>query len=343
MPDRDLIAIDNEALLIASGSPSGTPGNPIINNSDTPNGTVFEYVGGFTPVTVVIDDRPGRGSNPNILEDDLPNRHRVVDGGGLVDNGTRVESESRIDLRALNDQGQPTGPLISVYVFSKDGQTSDIWGMGLTQPLIPGKSYVKISGSNNGDIRYDQFVPCFTAGTLLRTPDGPRAIETLRKGDRIWTEAEPEAVIRWVGARRVDGTGALAPIRFAPGALGNSRTLSVSPAHRMLMRTWQAELLFGLPEVLVAAKHLTALPGVTRAPQASVTYCHLLVDGHAIVEAEGCLSESLYPGEVAQDGLDWMAQLELRQIFPELFAQGPGTTAAPCLRAHEAAALLGAG
>jgi hypothetical protein len=30
------------------------------------------------------------------------------------------------------------------------------------------------------------FGTCFTAGTLIRTPDGDRPIETLRAGDKVW-------------------------------------------------------------------------------------------------------------------------------------------------------------
>ena len=43
---RTFVAFDNDAMKIAVGSPSGAPGAPIINNSDTPNGTIFLYTGG---------------------------------------------------------------------------------------------------------------------------------------------------------------------------------------------------------------------------------------------------------------------------------------------------------
>ena len=50
------------------------------------------------------------------------------------------------------------------------------------------------------------------------------------------------------------------------GALGNGlprRDLLVSRQHRMLVRSSIAGRMFGDKEVLVAAHHLTALPGVT--------------------------------------------------------------------------------
>lgn len=342
MPRRELLALDNEVLQIAASSPTGTPGAAIINNSDTPNGTIFVYQGG-APVTVAIDDIRGRGNDTRQFDDDDPNRHVVLDGAGLVADGTRVESESRITLRALDENGNLVGDRIDIFVFSQNGVAQDIWGIGLTAPLEPGVSYVKVAGSNNGDSDYRDFVPCFMAGTRIRTPDGLRPVEALRPGDRVWTRDDPEARIRWVGQTVVDGRDALAPVEIGTGVLGAAAPLRVSPQHRILMRAWQAELLFGVPEVLLAATSLTALPGVRRVPKAQVRYCHFLCESHAIVEAEGCLSESLYPGEMALDALDGLAQAELLQLFPELRMQaGYGPMAARALRAHEAAALLAA-
>lgn len=338
MARRELFALDNDVLLTAPNSPNGTPGDPIINNSDTPNGTVFVYQGG-APVTVAIDDTRSQ----NVFNDDDPGRHVVLDGGGLVSNGTRVESESRITLRALDENGNLVGDRIDIFVFSQNGQTQDIWGIGLTAPLEPGVSYVKVGGSNNGNSRYADFVPCFVAGTRIRTPEGLRRVEELRPGDRVWTRAEPAARIRWVGDTVVDGRDGLAPVEIAAGVLGNSAPLRVSPQHRMLMQAWQAELMFGVPEVLLSAASLTTLPGVRRVPAPQVRYCHFLCDTHAIVEAEGCLSESLYPGDVALEALDGLAQAELMQLFPDLRqSAGYGPMAAQALRAHEAAALLAA-
>ena len=51
----------------------------------------------------------------------------------------------------------------------------------------------------------------------------------------------------------VAGAGAGAPVLIPAGALGNTRDLLVSQQHRMLVTGWRAELMFGEPEVLVAA------------------------------------------------------------------------------------------
>jgi hypothetical protein len=178
--------------------------------------------------------------------------------------------------------------------------------------------------------------PCFVAGTLLDTPDGPRLIEDLVEGDVVLTADNGPQVIRWTGAREVGGVGDFAPIRFAPGALGNTRELLVSPQHRMLIGGWRAEMFFGQDEVLVAAKHLVNNDRIHVQPMRRVTYHHLLFDRHEVVFAEGIPSESFFPGEtiLAED-----AELhnEITTLFPELAGRTSENwnTARCVLKAHE--------
>ena len=39
------------------------------------------------------------------INDDLPDLHKVTDGNGLVEEGTGIEAESILVVRALNDLG----------------------------------------------------------------------------------------------------------------------------------------------------------------------------------------------------------------------------------------------
>lgn len=161
------------------------------------------------------------------------------------------------------------------------------------------------------------FPPCFVTGTPIDTPDGPVAAERLRPGDRVLTlDRGPQRLV-WVGRRTVRGTGRFAPVRFAPGVVGNARALEVSPQHRMLVRGWRAELLFGEPEVLVAAVHLVDGDRITRAPRPEVTYIHLMFDRHEIVLAGGVPSESFNPG-IAFLQRDHATRTELAALFPHL-------------------------
>ncbi|MCV2867339.1 Hint domain-containing protein [Defluviimonas sp. WL0002] len=158
--------------------------------------------------------------------------------------------------------------------------------------------------------------PCFAAGTLITLADREAAIETLQIGDMVQTLDHGARPIRWIGRRTVAALGEFAPVAFESGALGNRRRLLVSPEHRMLVTGWQAELHFGEPRVLVAARHLTGLPGIRRAPQAQIEYLHLLFDRHEIVLAEGAASESFHPGGI-QAETDAALRAEIMAIFPE--------------------------
>lgn len=179
---------------------------------------------------------------------------------------------------------------------------------------------------------------CFVTGTLIETPDGPRAVECLRPGDLVLTRDNGAQPLRWIGGSRVEGIGKFTPVRFATGAVGNSRPLVVSPQHRILVTGWRAELLCGTDEVLVAACHLVDGVSVTLNPMPEVEYFHLLFDRHEIVFSESAPSESLYPGDFVLTGNPVM-RAELLALFPELSKEAGlarWTTARHVLRAHEA-------
>ena len=126
--------------------------------------------------------------------------------------------------------------------------------------------------------------------------------------------------VRWVGSRTVEAAGRFAPVAIAPGVLGNDRPLVLSPQHRVLLAGWQAEMLFGVPEVLVAAKHLVDDARVTRRAGGTITYYHILFDQHEIVFAEGATCESFHPGHVGVTGMEDAQREEIYALFPGLEA-----------------------
>lgn len=178
---------------------------------------------------------------------------------------------------------------------------------------------------------------CFTAGTKIATPQGARKIEDLRPGDMVVTRDNGLQPVRWSGCRTVPALGALAPIRFSAGVLGNDVDLFVSPQHRMLIQGAQASLMFGESEVLASAKHLVNGTTVRHAPGGDVTYVHVLFDQHEVIYAEGAASESFFPGDTGLDSVEDAAREELFTLFPELRSSigNYGETARMCLRAHE--------
>lgn len=343
---RSFFAQDSSSLVVASSSSGAIIGNPIINNSDTPNGTVFAYSGG-TGTTVTLDDRLRNGDSLADLSkfnDDKSVQHIVQDGGGIVANGQRVESESHIRVRELDGNGNPTGPEITIFVFSQGGQTSNVWGFATDAPLKAGKSYVKTGGQNNGTSKYADYITCFGAGTLIETSAGQVAVETLRAGDLVWTLDAGLQPLRWISSAQVRGTGPFAPVVFAPGAIGNGRELVLSQQHRVHLTLPIAEMLFGQAEVLVAAKHLCGLPGVAVRETAAIRYFHFMFDRHRIVKSAGVLTESFFLASDAVAQLGSVQRAELVSLFPSLAAgvAGFGGTAAMTLNSREARVLRSA-
>jgi Ca2+-binding RTX toxin-like protein len=161
-------------------------------------------------------------------------------------------------------------------------------------------------------------VVCFTRGSRILTAEGEKAIEDLAAGDLVLTMDHGYQPIRWIGSSIVEGKGRFAPIVIEAGTLGNSRTLRVSPQHRMLLSGWQAELLFDEPEVLVAAKLLVNDHTIRAEEAAEVEYFHMLFDAHEIVYAEGAPSESFHPGHVGWGALAEAAREEILSLFPQL-------------------------
>ncbi|MDJ0627215.1 MAG: Hint domain-containing protein [Rhodobacter sp.] len=343
MVQRSFAAFDNEAFTVDPSSPSGTPGDPIINNSNTPVGQIFTFLAGFPYQTITLEDT---SSTPDRFNDDDPNNHVIVNGSGLVASGTRVESESYHYVRQLDDNGDPFGPRITITVFSRDGVTQRIWGMASDTELVPGASYVKVGGSNNGTSLYNDFVPCFTAGTRIATARGELPVESLREGDRVITRDNGIREIRWVGHNTLDVAAldrdpSKRPVRIQANAFGPGRPvrdLYFSPNHRILLTEPGTLLWYGESEVLAAAKDLVGRSGVAAAPVSRVTYVHILFDRHEAVLSEGMWSESFLPGVVAMNGLEAAQRREILHLFPEIDAKAGAafTPARRILRHYEA-------
>lgn len=201
-------------------------------------------------------------------------------------------------------------------------------GTVLEDAIFISSTYVTTQGSLDvGDLG----PTCFTRGALIETPDGPRAVETLKAGDKVLrpdgTALEIRmALSRSYGPRELKANPKLKPIRIRAGALGRDlpwRDLVVSRQHRMLVSSKIAARMFGEPDVLIPAIRLTELPGIEVEEEAQeVEYFHLLFDRHELLVAEGAPTESLYTGAEALKSLGDEALEEIFTIFPELAEVG---------------------
>ena len=168
-------------------------------------------------------------------------------------------------------------------------------------------------------------VICFTPGTRILTPTGPRLIDDLRPGDMLQTKDNGAQEILWRGSRRMSGARLYAmphlrPIRFRADALGRGQPeqdLWVSPQHRMLLRSRAADSLFNTPEVLIAAEDLVngssiAVDLVLR----EVTYIHLMLEQHNVIFANGMETESFHPANTFLDTMAEEDQSRLLGLMP---------------------------
>lgn len=251
-------------------------------------------------------------------------------GGGAGDtvDGSVVDFSYPGDTVTILVPGEGLVTYVGVTFYLANGQ--QVFTPTDGQVLQEGTFISSTAVSGEAPVEVDDLSPpCFTAGTLIQTPAGLRKVERLEVGDAVVTKDNGSCRIIWIGSRTVKGSGNFAPIHISKGALGNRRELVVSPQHRMLISGWQAKLLFGETEVLVAAKHLVNGDTIYRAPCDQVTYLHLMLDEHQIIFAEGAATESLDPTSpflVEDPGFS----RELATLFPEL-TLNPLVTA-PCAR-----------
>ncbi|MEL7150159.1 MAG: Hint domain-containing protein [Pseudomonadota bacterium] len=162
---------------------------------------------------------------------------------------------------------------------------------------------------------------CFTDGAMIDTPQGARAIETLRAGDLVLTRDNGPMALLFASSSRVSGQGDQAPVLIRAGAFGPGRPvrdMRVSPQHRVLMMGWAAQLYAGMDEVLVPAKALVNDRTVLRTPCPKVTYRHLMFETHQIICSDGLASESLYPEHLDSSVMDAASHHAMLEAVPGL-------------------------
>ncbi|WP_121631322.1 Hint domain-containing protein [Tropicibacter alexandrii] len=142
---------------------------------------------------------------------------------------------------------------------------------------------------------------CFEKSARIHTPRGLIPAGRIKPGDWVCTWSGRKQQVRWVGQRSVAADGPAAPVRFDVGTIGNFKPLKLSPQHRVLIASTEAELLFGAREVLVPAIALVDGAGVKQMRRREVTYVHILLDRHDILICEGAPCESLLPGWRTRD------------------------------------------
>jgi len=230
---------------------------------------------------------------------------------GIDDNGDPVTQTLTINEGDVDGNGDPIIvttqlgwsipclPLDPMFVAPQDISVT-VNGIFAADPDgSSGAEQVVTTGHDIG------LVVCFTPGTRLLTPSGEVEIMDLEVGDRVITRDHGVQRIRWIGtttrpAAFINGNPGLRPILIRRDALGPdqpSRDMRVSRQHRILVRGWRAEMLFGESEgVLVPAYALCNDTTIVEdRAEAPVTYVHVAFDQHEVVFADGVEAESFHP------------------------------------------------
>ncbi|TRD18873.1 Hint domain-containing protein [Palleronia caenipelagi] len=174
-------------------------------------------------------------------------------------------------------------------------------------------------------------IVCFARGTMILTDAGEVPVENLTTGDQVLTLDHGFRPIRWIcdtSVCRVDlaANDRLRPVIIRAGALGKGQPrtdLRVSRQHRILLRSDEAQDMFGSQDVLLPAIKLVGLDGISIDEDCEeIEYWHILLDKHEIIWANGTPSETLSTGPEAMKSFSLDARRELGELFPELFAEG---------------------
>lgn len=341
------------ADLFVTSSPTGTPsGTAITNASSTVVGDVYQFNGAAVSGQLIVNDddtdgffEDSRGGGSTTPDQETGGPQTIAAGSDprFGDVGDVLELESILTFEGSD------GSTVQVLIINNNSIGPSTFSGELflpLQPLEPGIDYTLTIADVDPDPLPYLIIPCFTDGTMIRMADETeRAVDDLDVGDKVLTLDGAAREIRWIGARKL-GPIDLAmhykwrPVRIRAGALGNATDLLVSQLHRMLIRDWRAEVMFGQSEMLATARDLINGETIHICERArSVTYFHLLFDQHEIIFANGAPSESFHPGEVALNSLEEAMREEIFDLFPALREDleiGYGQLARPALRKYEA-------
>ncbi|NNM57986.1 Hint domain-containing protein [Acidocella sp.] len=219
----------------------------------------------------------------------------LSNGGHAIYNGTTwVYTVAAGDATGnLSVAGTSTGSNSNLAILIYNSSGSNIYTLGAAQPgILP--SYPSTTSPG-----YTYDVICFYPGTLIATPDGEKAVETLRAGDLVLTAAGKSAPVRWMGRQTVSTRFAdplrVLPIHIKAGALAEgvpARDLLVSPDHALL-----------IDGVLIQAAALVNGVSIFREANVPVTftYHHVELADHSLILAENT------PAETFVDNVDRMA------------------------------------
>ena len=274
-------------------------------------------------------DQSGSSNNGKVVRELVPDStatstEQVADGTLMVGEEfstvfTNLEVQTRFGTTFTYIGHDPDFPgavaedsLGNFYLFSDDGS-------------------IPIGAKLNGIVA-EPIILCFLAGTMIKCPEGERAVETLAIGDLILTVDGRAVPVIWIGRQTIvtlfGPPEGRRPVCIAAGALGDNlpnRDLRVTADHALF-----------IDGVLVNAGALVNGSTIRRISRAElgerfVTY-HIETEKHEIVLAEGMAAETfidnvtrkrfdnyaeyaaLYDGDRVMEELPYPRAMSARQV-----------------------------
>ncbi len=349
--------------LYGNNTMSGGTGNDSIrggNDADLIDGGADNdtITGGFGSDTIdggAGDDSISGGAGADTLTGGGGN-DTIITGTGddlvIIDQADGNTTITDFDISDTNGDGKSNDQLDVSDLRDLDGNPVNIWDVVVTGDTsgnavltFPGGEKLTLEGVTPAQMTGKQMaalgIPCYAPGTLIDTPDGARAVETLRPGDLVNTLDHGPQPIRWTrsGAHPLEKVDVDdKPVLIAANALGKglpAQDLIVSPQHRMLVGGGgQLEGWFN-SEVFAPAKSLTNLRGIRHMKgKKAITWIHFACERHEVVSANGSLSESLLLGPMVVNGLTGPERKALTEIYGPAPTDGAalnGPAARECL------------
>ncbi|WP_338548547.1 Hint domain-containing protein [Roseovarius phycicola] len=309
------------SFKFSSGSPTSNGFSETVNNT-------FTYTGPSSPDGEIVITDNGSGIDGQTLEDDNGGGSELATGtatiGGLTSTDSLVNAE-----RAYTVRDEVTGRVFEVV--SLEIETGDAAGFYTLSevPLVAGRSYTLLDfdgspDASSGDpaFTYAEYV-CFGDGTLIATPQGPRKVESLSRGDLVETLDHGAQPLIWTGSRRLsfgDNDSSQKPIEIKSGSLRNGMPhsrLVLSPQHHILIAGPSVYDISGDNEAFAPDKSLLKIKGIrVMAGRKHVRYHSLMTWRHEVLFANGLPVESFWPGHYARSLLAWTDRLTILSLFP---------------------------
>ncbi|MFZ3581607.1 Hint domain-containing protein [Loktanella sp. DJP18] len=164
-------------------------------------------------------------------------------------------------------------------------------------------------------------LPSLDAATLIPTPQGDVALDSLRPGQIVRTVGGGTAQVRWTGGLTLPARGRFAPLHLRAPFYGAQRDIHLAPCQQVHLRSSEVEYLFATHTVAARAGDL--LDGIgPRAigPAPTIHYRQLVLDRPAAVSVHGVACATLDTTAVVADPA-LRAQSILRDVPMELMPQ----------------------